>query len=87
MKSLIKGEYFPHKKLYSRLFLLLNRQQLNRSKLLSSRIHYHRRSEFTEKISHRLANRRLAYHSRSTPLPMFSQSSPPQSVKGNSLFY
>lgn len=35
------------------MFLLLNRQRLNRSKLLSSRINYHRRSEFTEKNSHR----------------------------------
>ena len=33
--------------------MLLNRQRLNRSKLLSSRINYHRRSEFTEKNSHR----------------------------------
>jgi len=33
--------------------LLLNKQQLNNRKLLLSRINYHRRSEFTEKISHR----------------------------------
>ena len=32
------------------LFLLLNKQRLNNRKLLLSRINYHRRSEFTEKI-------------------------------------
>ena len=35
------------------LFLLLNKQRLNNRKLLLSRINYHRRSEFTEKISYR----------------------------------
>ncbi|MGO5232250.1 hypothetical protein ACTQ1U_14495, partial [Thermoguttaceae bacterium LCP21S3_D4] len=35
------------------LFLLLNKQRLNCRKLLLSCINYHRRSEFTEKISHR----------------------------------
>ena len=33
--------------------MLLNKQRLNCRKLLLSRINYHRRSEFTEKISHR----------------------------------
>ena len=33
--------------------LLLNKQWLNHRNLLLSRINYHRRSEFTEKISHR----------------------------------
>ena len=33
--------------------MLLNKQRLNRRKLLLSCINYHRRSEFTEKISHR----------------------------------
>ncbi|RHV10539.1 hypothetical protein DXB73_12515 [Clostridium sp. OM05-6BH] len=32
---------------------ILNKQRLNNRKLLLSRINYHRRSEFTEKISHR----------------------------------
>ena len=38
---------------HTSLFLLLNKQRLNNRKLLLSRINYHRRSEFTEKISHR----------------------------------
>ena len=52
------------------LFLLLNKQRLNNRKLLLSRINYHRRSEFTEKISHR---RKITIVLRNLPhLPTFA---------------
>ena len=35
---------------YQLIFLLLNKQRLNHRNLLLSRINYHRKSEFTEKI-------------------------------------
>ena len=44
------------------LFLLLNKQRLNNRKLLLSRINYHRRSEFTEKISHRPFNSKVTVY-------------------------
>ena len=40
----------------SRTLIILNKQRLNLRNLLLSRINYHRRSEFTEKISHRCWN-------------------------------
>ena len=44
---------FSGRSWHTNLNLLLNKQWLNHRNLLLSRINYHRRSEFTEKISHR----------------------------------
>ena len=53
---IVKSKYTPRFSGYSwhtSLFLLLNIQRLNHRNLLLSRINYHRRSEFTERSSHR----------------------------------
>lgn len=44
---------FSGRSWHTNLNLLLNKQWLNHRNLLLSRINYHRRSEFTKKISHR----------------------------------
>ena len=44
---------FSGRSWHTNLNLLLNKQRLNHRNLLLSRSNYHRRSEFTEKISHR----------------------------------
>ena len=65
---IVKSKYTPRffwLLLTYHLILLLNKQRLNHRKLLLRHIDYHRRSEFTEKISHRLNIFMQAFSARS----------------------